>query len=75
MKRYFIDTGCECGRSGDDVNAWEDKDGEWVKWEDVQELINAQKTAHNSDYAKSSACGPTCPNCGKWLNITLEVAP
>ena len=48
VKRWFIDTSCECGRFGDDVNAWEDKDGEWVRFDDVKHLLSdAQETAHN----------------------------
>ena len=53
MKRYYIDTSCECGRFGDDVNAIEDNDGDWVRFDDIEHLLqDAQKTAHNSDYAK-----------------------
>ena len=22
----------------------------------------------------STVCGPTCPSCGAWLNVTLEVS-
>jgi len=38
----------------------------------LDEYDKLLKTAHNSDYTKS--CGPSCPNCGAWLNITLEKA-
>ncbi len=53
IKRWIIDTSCECGRFGDDVNAWEDKDGEWVKYEDIKHLL--QNTSPNSDYVKCLA--------------------
>jgi len=52
IKRWIIDTSCECGRFGDDVNAWEDKDGDWVKWEDVKPLI--QNTSSNKSCIKFS---------------------
>ena len=39
IKRWIIDTSCECGRCGDDVNAWEDEDGDWVKYEDIKQFL------------------------------------
>ena len=35
MKRYFVDGSCECGRI-DDAEAYEDENGEWVKYEDYE---------------------------------------
>ena len=35
MKRYFIDGSCECGRI-DDAEAYEDENGEWIKYEDYE---------------------------------------
>lgn len=32
-----------------------------------------QKAAPNIEYKQSIVC-PSCPNCGKWLNLTLEIA-
>ena len=52
VKRWIIDTSCECGRFGDDVNAWEDKAGEWVKYDDIKHII--QNAASNTDYEKCS---------------------
>lgn len=48
VKRWVIDTSCECGRFGDDINAWEDKNGEWVRYEDIKNLL--QNTSSNGDY-------------------------
>ena len=35
MKRYYIDGSCECGRI-DDAEAFEDENGEWIKYEDYE---------------------------------------
>lgn len=40
----------------------------------LEELLDKYEKELNGDN-KTTVCGPTCPKCGTWLNITLEVAP
>jgi hypothetical protein len=72
LTRYKMETR-ECNNwDCDKVDAWPDKDGEWIKYSDVKELL---QTAPNITSTPCSTCGGSgmsvvwnfCPECGRKL--------
>jgi hypothetical protein len=45
-----------------------------LTWQRLKEQAEAQVTpiSKESTQPSSKVCGPSCPWCGKWLNVTIE---